>query len=132
MSEENGPKLSVEPPVVATPEASSISESEIANGKALAVLSYFWFLCIIPLILRDNDFSLYHAKQALVLLIASFAVGIVNIIPCLGQIAFVIGCLVLLVFAIIGIINAVQGQAKPLPLIGQFAMQWFAGMQKKS
>ena len=132
MSEENGPKLSVEPPEVATPEVSSMSDSEIANGKALAVLSYFSILCIIPLIMRDNDFSLYHAKQALVLLIASFALGVVAFIPCLGWVMAPIGGLCLFVFVIIGIINAIQGQAKPLPLIGQFAMQWFAGMQKKS
>lgn len=110
-----------------------IPQEEIESGKVLAVLAYIIpILVIVPIIQRDNDFALFHARQVLLLLIAGVLVSVVNVIPCLGQIIFVVGALTLLVLGILGLINAIRGDAKPLPLIGGFAEEWFKGLTKNA
>lgn len=99
-----------------TPRA--YSQQDVEGGKLWAILSYvFQLLALVPLLQKDNDFAMYHARQALVLLIFS--------IPTCG------GCVVGgLILAVLGLINAINGRYEPLPLIGRFGEQWFGGMQK--
>jgi len=116
-----------------TVNPSGIDAKEIEAGKTLAILGYIiGILCIVPLIQKDNAFSLFHAKQVLLLILAGIALSFLNIIPCLGQIVWGLGTLGLLVLDIIGLVNAVKGEAKPVPLIGKFAEDWFKGIQKKA
>ncbi|MDD5705242.1 MAG: hypothetical protein PHR35_04915 [Kiritimatiellae bacterium] len=113
--------------------APAMDAKEIEAGKTFAILSYIIsILCLVPLIQKDNAFSLYHAKQVLLLLITSVALMVVNVIPCLGQIVSMVGFLGVLVLVIIGLINAIKGEAKPLPLIGKLAETWFKDIQKKA
>ena len=59
-------------------EAPAVDTKEMEEGKAFAILSYvlnflgipFW---LVPLIMRNNSFSLYHAKQYLILWLAGAA-----------------------------------------------------------
>jgi len=92
------------------------------NNKSIALLSYIGLLVLVPLLTaKDDEFVQFHAKQGLVLLIAAIAIAVVNIIPILGQIVSLIGGLACLVLAVMGIINVLNGERKPLPLIGQYA-----------
>ena len=64
-----------------------------------------------------------YAKQSLILWIAGVAVGVVSsvlAVICVGIIVGIVGSLGLLVFNVMGLINAVKGQMKPLPLIGKW------------
>lgn len=93
------------------------------QNKFLAAISYVWILCIISILCSKNDaFVRYHANQGLVLFIANVIVGIANYIiafvPIVGAVvalALNIACFVLM---ILGIVNAVTGKMKQLPLIG--------------
>ena len=130
------PPPEVTPPEATVPEEAvevTMDAQEIEKGKTLAILSYIiGILCIVPLIQKDNAFSLYHAKQVLLLILAAIVLLCLNIIPCFGQIVCGVGSLALLVFAIMGLINAIKGEAKPVPLIGKFAEDWFKGIKKNS
>jgi uncharacterized membrane protein len=91
----------------------------------MAVLAYFGILVIIPLLMVKNDpFVKYHIRQGLVLLIALIIAFAISTVPIfgwfLGWILW-LGCFVLM---IMGIINAVNGQTKELPLIGQFGSKF--------
>ena len=116
----------------------TMSETEIAEGKAFAILSYVLTLVglpffIIPLIMRNNAFALYHAKQSLMVWIigaVGAAVGSVLTAICIGIIILVLVPIFLLVINIIGLINAAKGVTAPLPLVGQFAEDWFKGITK--
>jgi len=102
---------------------------DVEEGKLFAILSYLIpFVFIVPLIQKDNHFSLFHAKQVLLLGIAGLGVGILSMIPFLGCILFLL-FLPVLAFAIIGLVFAIQGLYKPLPLVGDFAEDWFKGMK---
>lgn len=112
--------------------------SEVEAGKAFAVLSYALSLIgipffLVPLIMRNNEFSLYHAKQCLLLWLAAIGVALVGGITtfiCIGVILLPAGGIFLLVLNIMGLINAINAQQKPLPLIGKYAEQWFKGITK--
>lgn len=114
------------------------SSPDAAEGKSFAVLSYAlnfvglpFFL--VPLIMRNNEFSLFHAKQCLIIWlggIVASAVGVPLSVVCIGLVILPVAAVFLLVLNIMGLINAAKGELKPLPLIGQWAVDWFKGIKK--
>jgi uncharacterized membrane protein len=100
--------------------------ADVEKNKVFGILAYLGILWLVPLLAaKDSPFARYHCNQGLVLFLGAmcvwFACLIVTAIPFLNLImillwpAFGIVCLV---FAILGIVNAVNGVCKPLPLIG--------------
>ncbi len=109
-------------------------QADIANNKGMAILAYFGPLVLIPIFAaKQSKFARYHSNQGLLLLIAAIAwsivYGILNTIILaiswrLYFISSIIGLLslVFLVLFIIGILNASNGRAKELPIIGKFKL----------
>ncbi|MBS1517018.1 MAG: hypothetical protein JSS91_02935 [Bacteroidetes bacterium] len=95
-----------------------ITQEEIQSGKTMAIISYLIFF--IPLLMDDmkkNKFVMYHTEQSIVLLLLNIAAGIIGTITCgIGLVLYIPW----VVFLIMGIMNAANGQVKPLPLIGQY------------
>ena len=90
----------------------------------MAVLCYLGILVVIPLLTdaKNDSFVRFHIKQGLTLLITCVIAGAVGMVPFVGW--FLLGPILwvaCLVLAIIGIVNAVGGHEKALPLIGQYA-----------
>ncbi|MEN8225790.1 MAG: hypothetical protein ABFS05_10570 [Bacteroidota bacterium] len=97
-----------------------------SNAQLIAIVSYLTFIgWIIAFVLYQNDKSELascHIRQSLGL----FILGIILFwIPVLGWIL----SLVVLVLWIIGLIYAAQGEAKPIPIVGQFFLDLFKGLQ---
>ena len=93
---------------------------DIANNKVWAVLAYLGWLVLLPLLIspaKDSPYVRFHTNQGLILLIASMLSVVLSFI-CIGVITGII-CFVLM---IIGIINACNGHAKNLPIIGKFRL----------
>ena len=89
------------------------------SNKLMAAISYIWILFLVPLFAaKDDAFARYHANQGLVLFLVSIVIGIIGLIPLVGTIIALIGGIVTFVFMILGIVNALKGEMKPLPLIG--------------
>lgn len=100
--------------------------ADIEQNKVFAILAYLGILVLVPILgAKESKFARFHANQGLVLVIAAIAIGIVigilQFIPVLGIIFSIVGWIIniaLLVLCIIGIVNACNGKAKELPLIG--------------
>lgn len=93
---------------------------DVTDNKLMAVFAYIIFF--IPLIAaRESKFAMYHANQGLLVFLAAVIINIVgSIIPLIGWFLIIpLGNLAVLAYVIIGIINAVNGVQKPLPLIGK-------------
>ncbi len=115
-----------------TPDnTNEFSNDDIEKNKGMAILSYISILCLIPLFAsKDSKFAQFHAKQGFNLFILEAVWSVANIIittvmyainPVLGYMFSTILSIVWIapvVLSIIGIINAVNGQAKELPIIG--------------
>lgn len=97
-----------------------------SNDKVFGALGYVGILFLIPLLAGKSEFTRFHANQGLVLFLAEIVIGIVagiiSVIPFVGWIiggilSGVVG-LASLIFMILGIVSAAQGEMKPLPVIG--------------
>lgn len=101
-------------------EAPAYSAEDIEKNKAIAALAYLIFF--LPLIAaQDSSYARFHGNQGLLLFILAFGGNaILTIIPILGWILIPFFSLFVIILAVIGILNAVNGKAKDLPLIGQF------------
>lgn len=98
---------------------------EVEEGKIFAFLAYLLGIIgfvIVLLAKKDNKFAMYHAKQSLVLFIVA-VIGwiILMFIPFLGWVLLPIWWIIMLIFTILGIINALTGKEKELPIIGKYA-----------
>ncbi|MDD3726372.1 MAG: hypothetical protein PHI44_04185 [Candidatus Ratteibacteria bacterium] len=103
-----------------------MDQKVIDEGKGLAWLSYLGVLLVVPLLVnKDNEYSKFHVKQGIVLLICSIGWQIVsmifNMIPVIGTIIYAVGILFLFILMVIGIINALSGKTEPLPVMGKYA-----------
>ena len=109
-------------------------QSDIMQNKAMAILAYLGILVLIPIFAApDSKFSRFHANQGLVLLIAEVAFSIVQsilhaiIFAISWRLSFILTIVSLLWFGffvliILGIMNAANGKAKELPVIGKFTL----------
>lgn len=106
--------------------------NDIEQNKALTIAAYIPLLFLIPLLAAGSSkYAKFHANQGLILTIFSFVCSIINAlidfiigwIPAIGGIisgiiSVALGIAVL-VYIIIGVVNAAQGKAKKLPIIGE-------------
>jgi uncharacterized membrane protein len=114
-------KMESAPSVPQVPAASSGADKD----KGMAALAYLGILLLIPLLAKkDDSFVKFHVQQGLVLLVAGVVWWVIELILAFTFfwliIAF-IGWVLLLVLMIMGIVNAVNGVEKSLPIIGSFS-----------
>ena len=114
---------------------SEFDQKDISDNKVFAILAYLSWLVLIPIFAaKDSKFARFHANQGLVLcivetiwwIISAIVGGILGVllwrvfaVVWLINLIFRLVDVLFLVFAIIGIINAAQGKAKVLPIIGK-------------
>ncbi|MBU1148808.1 DUF4870 domain-containing protein [Patescibacteria group bacterium] len=91
---------------------------DIEDNKTVAAIGYVWILCFVPLLLkRDSKFAQYHGKQALVLFIIEVIVSFIAWVPVIGWIL----AIAVIILAVMGIMQALQGNYWEMPLVGKFA-----------
>ena len=139
MTEEQGAPQEQEEQAPQAPE-STVPEGtgDVEEGKAFAVLSYALSFVgipffLVPLIMRNNTFALYHAKQCLILWLGGIAVAIVSMLlsfVCIGIIIGPVLGILLLVLCILALVNASKGVMEPVPVIGKWGEEWFKGLTK--
>ncbi len=100
-------------------------ETNTSNGKTVAILSYITLVgWIIALVMHNNDKSAlgaFHLRQGIGLFLTSL---ILSFIPVLGWIV----ALGVFILWILGLISAINGEMKPVPLLGDFYQRTFAGL----
>ena len=89
------------------------------KNTGMAVVAYILFFVPLLTDAKNDPFVKYHTKQGLVLFIAWLITAIALQMPIIQWFSWILSIFVLVLF-IMGILNAVNGKEKPLPLIGQF------------
>ncbi len=106
-------------------------ETTTDNGKTVAIIAYITLIgWIIALIMNNGNktaLGSYHVRQSLgimcvgvILVIISWIIGI--------WIFSIIVNLAIFVFWVLGLISAVQGEMKPVPVLGEKFQEWFKGI----
>ena len=111
-------------------ETMNFDPADIQTNQTYCIFAYLSWLVLIPLLAAPNSrYAKYHSNQGILLAIAgtvgSTVLGVLGLIPFVGLIFSIILGLysaIILVFAVIGIIHVINGQARPLPLIGGFKL----------
>ena len=101
---------------------------EIEEGKFWAFLGVFLTVLGFILVLlakKDNKYAMYYGKQGLVLFIAYIGIWLItmvmHMIPILGWLIIAGLWIIFVVLWIIGLVYAVSGEEKDIPIIGEFA-----------
>ncbi len=107
---------------------------DIAQNKAVSVIAYISWLVLIPLLKAKNSpFARFHTNQGLVLWLLSIGWSVAQAVisfvllsishylkPVVSLLSLM--DIVFIVLMVIGIVNAAQGKAKELPIIGKIKL----------
>ena len=112
--------------------AAQFDPQDVQQNKVMAILAYFGILVLVPLfVAKGSRFARFHANQGLVLLICESAFTVLYriiskiLLAISSSLSFLTGILGIVylaffVLAILGIVSAAGGNAKKLPVIGDF------------
>lgn len=101
------------------------------QDRTFAWVSYLTFIgWIISIIMyndsqKGNTLVRFHLRQTLGIYLMGVASSILMIIPIIGWIASFVLSISAFVFWIMGLINAAQGEEKPVPVLGTYFQEWF-------
>lgn len=105
------------------------SQTPIDEGKTTAIIAYLTVIgLIVALVLnmeKKNPFAAYHIRQSLGLMLTGLAISFIAWIPLLGWLVGLVGWILLLIMWIAGLINALNGREKPVPVLGNKYLEWF-------
>ncbi|MES2418139.1 MAG: hypothetical protein V4541_08110 [Bacteroidota bacterium] len=115
-------------------------QTQEMDGKTIAIISYItiigWIIAYIQFGKNKSPLAAFHIRQSLFLMLCAFGISIVQIlfpfIPHLGWIISITFSLVMLGFLVlwvIGLINAISGEQKPLPIFGNKAQDFLKGIK---
>ncbi|MBF0610883.1 MAG: hypothetical protein G8345_08110 [Magnetococcales bacterium] len=93
-----------------------------ARARFMALISYLSVLCLIPLILDEQDaYVRFHSRQGLVLWIwGVLAIFSINV-PGIGGFLFSISFVFITVSSLIGIASVLLARSWRLPILGRIA-----------
>ncbi len=108
-----------------------MTASSSDNGKIVAIAAYFSIIgLIIAFVLHTNDkteLGIYHIRQSIgIILVSIFLLGTVMIIG-IGILITIVQ-IGLFVYWILGLVSAIQGEKKPVPVLGEKFQEWFKGI----
>lgn len=108
---------------VAKKQAKGLNQQDL--GRLVAIFSYItivgWILALILNINNKTSLGSFHVRQALLLQIAWL---VLSWIPLIGWVI----AIVIFIFWIMGLVYAISGKEKEVPIIGPASQQWFKGL----
>ncbi|MGC4070974.1 MAG: hypothetical protein QM760_00325 [Nibricoccus sp.] len=115
--------------------SNTASSAVATEDKTVAILSYLTLIgFIVAIVIHGNNktrLGAYHLRQSLGLIIAClalFPVGFVSGLVHIPVLSALLGFVIwvgLIAFWAVGLIAAVNGQQKPVPVLGEKFQAWF-------
>ncbi len=113
MSNDKSPETQI-PEIILTPDA-----NDVAENKIVAALAYIGLLFLVPLLAAKNSpFARFHTSQGFVLFLGWVIIALIGWIPILGWIVWFFGAILLIILSILGLVSALKGEMKKLPIVG--------------
>jgi len=114
------------PPVQPPPPPAPAAGGEDKTVAIVAYLTLIGFL--VAIIIHSNKktkLGAFHLRQMLGFILTSFAVIVLVVIPIIGWLLIPVFYICMLVLWILGLIAAINGQMKPMPVVGPLYQKWF-------
>ena len=110
---------------------SEAAAAAATEDKTVAILCYITLIgFIVAIFMHQNhrtQLGAFHLRQVLGMVLTTAAGSVCGVVPVLGWIVWFFVVIVLFVFWFLGIISAVRGEMRPVPLLGEHYQRWFAG-----
>ena len=90
------------------------------HNTFMAVLAYILFFVPLLTDAKNDPFVKFHVKQGLTLFLACLASAVIVRLPVIGWMLMAPLNIFLFILWVIGVLNALGGKQKHLPLIGQY------------
>ena len=109
------------------------SNSDATDDKTIAIVSYLTLIGFIVAVImhgtKKTRLGAYHLRQSLGLMLTAiavaFAVAIMAFVPFIGWLAGMAAWIGLLVLWVMGLLAAINGEQKPVPVLGVHFQKWF-------
>lgn len=124
----------------------SIDQQTIQEGKTNAMIAYLTLVGFIIAFVQNSDkknaFTSYHIRQSLGIMVTAFTLAIVgtfigvfsifggSFVGLIGNLITWGAYILVLVLWVLGIMNANNGKATPVPFFGPLYEKWFANIQR--
>lgn len=100
------------------PVDKNIIDKDIEKNKTAAVLSYFWILCLLPLLTKQRSkFCQFHAKQGFVLFVLETAGCLIYWFPIFGQLLM----LMFFIISIVAVLRTLNGEYWKIPYVYEWS-----------
>lgn len=118
-----------------TTTSSSRLNSAATDDKTTAIVSYLTLVgFIVAMIMHGTmktQLGSFHLRQSLGLMLTSigvaFAATILAFVPFIGWLAALAAWCGLLALWVVGLLGAINGVQKPVPVVGAHFQRWFSG-----
>jgi uncharacterized membrane protein len=102
------------------------------EDRTVAILSYITIIGFIAAIIihqnRKTELGAFHLRQVLGLVLTATAGAVAAVVPILGWIVWFLVAIGVFVLWLIGLIAALKGDQRPVPMLGDHYQRWFAGV----
>lgn len=107
------------------------------DGKTIAIISYFsvvgWIIAYVLYTSNKSQMAAYHLRQSLALILCGIACYILFFVTMFFlfflKFVFILLGIGFFVLWLMGLISAINGQEKPIPVIGPIAQSMFSGIK---
>ena len=112
------------------PSQAAVTDAS-TEDKTVAILCYVTILGFIAAIFihqsRKTQLGAFHLRQVLGMVVTGVVGGVCAVVPILGWIVWFLVVIGLFVLWLLGLISAVRGDTRPVPVLGEHYQRWFAG-----
>jgi uncharacterized membrane protein len=117
-----------------TPAQNAATSAAATEDKTTAIVSYLTLIgFVIAIVLHSSNktrLGAFHLRQSLGLIVCSLAMWplgfVLAFIPVLGWLAGLAIWIGFIVLWVMGLIAAINGEQKPLPVLGEKFQAWFS------
>jgi uncharacterized membrane protein len=113
------------------PATEAAAATPLVEDKTVAILSYLTIIgFIVAIFMYQNQktrLGAFHLRQVLGIVVTGLAGSVCMVVPILGWIVWFFVAILLFVLWVMGLLSAVRGDMRPVPLLGEHYQRWFAG-----
>ena len=117
---------------ITVPPSEAVAATALTQDKTVAILSYVTLIGFIAAIFvhqsRKTELGAFHLRQMLGLVLTSAAGAVCGVVPILGWVLWFVVVIGVFVLWIMGLLSALKGDMRPVPILGEHYQRWFAGV----
>ncbi|MEO8933288.1 MAG: hypothetical protein ABI295_03190 [Xanthomarina sp.] len=108
------------------------NSTPVNEGKNIAVIAHITVIGLLIAFVMNNEkknvFASFHIRQMLGLALTGFTLGVIGMVPIIGWLISFVGFFILIFMWIMGLMNAINGNEKVMPILGNKYAEWFKGL----